>query len=64
MRKNLLCGEDLTAVGARMGKEAAAERGNWNNWLEFLFSTIGCLVGLGNVWRFPYVCYANGGGKT
>nr|KAG5698953.1 hypothetical protein BaRGS_024874 [Batillaria attramentaria] len=40
---------------------AETERGNWNNWLEFLFSTIGCLVGLGNVWRFPYVCYTNGG---
>ncbi|XP_076467666.1 sodium-dependent proline transporter-like [Babylonia areolata] len=36
-------------------------RGNWGNWLEFLFSIIGCIVGLGNVWRFPYVCYANGG---
>ncbi|XP_076451670.1 sodium- and chloride-dependent glycine transporter 2-like isoform X2 [Babylonia areolata] len=36
-------------------------RGNWSNWLEFLFSTVGCLVGLGNVWRFPYVCYTNGG---
>ncbi|KAK7094205.1 sodium- and chloride-dependent GABA transporter 3-like [Littorina saxatilis] len=42
-----------------MGEES--KRGNWSNWLEFLFSTIGCLVGLGNVWRFPYVCYSNGG---
>ncbi|XP_033764045.1 sodium- and chloride-dependent glycine transporter 2-like [Pecten maximus] len=43
------------------GKQANA-RGNWNNWYEYLFSCIGCLVGLGNIWRFPYVCYKNGGG--
>lgn len=42
-----------------MGERSA--RGNWGNWVEFLLSTIGCLVGLGNVWRFPYVCYTNGG---
>ena len=46
------------------GTESLQSRAQWGSKYEFILSHIGFCIGLGNVWRFPYVCYKNGGGKV
>ena len=38
------------------------DRENFQSRLGFLLVSAGCAIGIGNVWKFPYVTGANGGG--
>lgn len=40
-----------------------SERDQWDSSISFIFAMIGAAVGLGNIWRFSYVLYSNGGGS-
>ncbi|XP_036375854.1 sodium-dependent neutral amino acid transporter B(0)AT2-like [Megalops cyprinoides] len=44
------------------GSDSEEERPAWNSKLQYILAQVGFSVGLGNVWRFPYLCQKNGGG--
>ncbi len=46
-----------------LGFNNMSEKLEWDSSLSFIFAMIGAAVGLGNIWRFSYVLYSNGGGS-
>ncbi|KAF2898481.1 hypothetical protein ILUMI_07694 [Ignelater luminosus] len=44
--------------------EQDPDRAAWSGKMQFFLSIIGYSVGLGNIWRFPYLCQQNGGAST
>lgn len=44
-----------------MSASSGENRGQWASKLGFIMAAAGCAVGLGNIWRFPYLTGQNGG---
>ncbi|KAM7381845.1 hypothetical protein PAMA_012620 [Pampus argenteus] len=47
---------------SQQGSSEPDARAGWNSKIEYFLAQVGFSVGLGNVWRFPYLCHQNGGG--
>jgi neurotransmitter:Na+ symporter, NSS family len=55
---------DNTAVykGCVMKRQASSDQGMWRRQITFLLASAGSAIGLGNIWKFPYIAGENGGG--
>ena len=47
----------------RTKEDEEVQRVTWSNKRDYILSLMGCSIGVGNIWRFPYICIRNGGGE-
>ncbi len=52
----------MTQLNPASGNDTEASRGLWSSRFAFILAATGSAVGLGNIWKFPYVTGENGGG--
>lgn len=46
----------------KMETEEVGDRPKWDNKAQYILTCVGFCIGIGNVWRFPYLCQSHGGG--
>ena len=56
-------GQKMVDTRVSLSSPALPPRDMWDGKIEFVLSCVGQCIGLGNVTRFPYLCYKNGGGE-
>ncbi|XP_058530430.1 orphan sodium- and chloride-dependent neurotransmitter transporter NTT5 isoform X2 [Ochotona princeps] len=55
--------EEVIRSAEKPLEEAHLDRPSWANKMEYLLAQVGFSVGLGTIWRFPYLCFHNGRGS-
>ena len=52
----------MPGIQAGEGEKRRSLHGHWSSRMAFILAVTGSAVGLGNIWKFPYVAGQNGGG--